>query len=172
LSVSTRTALVSSDQPRKPRAPRCPTVAARKHWRRHLPTCRAPAANNRGALVNAALAFEKAGVATDVLRVPHLELPHISDATKEAIVVIALVGSILAGVVRLVVGIVAAIFFGDRIKVIARPMGDLAPEVMDNEDGVPIVKPGEEPTPKQKLAAVAYLLAIAAVVVWLLFLRC
>jgi hypothetical protein len=51
-------------------------------------------------------------------------------------------------------------------------MGDLAPEVMDNEDGVPIVKPGEEPTPKQKLAAVAYLLAIAAVVVWLLFLRC
>jgi cytosine/uracil/thiamine/allantoin permease len=111
--------------------------------------------------------LEKSRFRTDVLRVPYIEWPHISDATILALVVAALV----VGVIGLVVGSVVVLIFGDRGKSPLDRWATWLARSWENEDGAPIVKPGTEPTPEQKFAAVAYFLAIAAVIVWLLFRR-
>jgi hypothetical protein len=82
------------------------------------------------------------------------------------LVVVVLVGSLIAGFVRSVVDLI----FGDPNRSpLDRCVTGLARR-WENDDGTPIVKPGTDPTPEQKFWAVAYLLAVAAVIGWL-FLR-
>ncbi len=100
----------------------------------------------------------------DVVVVPRLELPHISDATIIALILVALVVPLIYGVV----GSVVVLVFGDRNKSPLDRWATWLANSWENDDGVPIVKPGTEPTPKQKFAAVAYVLGLYALIAWLL----
>jgi hypothetical protein len=98
--------------------------------------------------------------------VPHLELPHFSDATIEGLVVVSLIGFLVGPVI----GTIVVFIFGDGDNALDRSAAWVARSLEDG-DGDPIVKPGREPTLWHKGQAVGHVLAVAAVIVWLLFFR-
>jgi hypothetical protein len=98
--------------------------------------------------------------------VPHLELPHFSDATIEGLVVVSLIGFLVGPVI----GTIVVFIFGDGDNALDRSAAWVARSLEDG-DGDPIVKPGREPTLRHKGQAVGHVLAVAAVIVWLLFFR-
>jgi hypothetical protein len=110
--------------------------------------------------------LEKPRFGTDVLLVPHLQLPHSSDATIVGLVVVSLIASLVGPVI----GTIVVFLFGDRDNALDRSAAWIATS-LDDSEGDPIVKPGKEPTLWHKGQAVGHVLAVAAVIVWLLFLR-
>jgi len=99
---------------------------------------------------------------------PHLDLLHISDKTMLTLVVVVLVGGLALDLVSAIVGTVRVLIFGDRSKSPLDRWATWLAKNWENDEGGPIVKPGKEPTPEQKFAAVALFLAFWALIGWLI----